>query len=35
MSEFSRLIRQNPGLLLNGGTPEADQGLTPASSSGQ
>ena len=29
MSEFSRLIRQNPGLLLNGGTPEADQGLTP------
>jgi phospholipid/cholesterol/gamma-HCH transport system substrate-binding protein len=35
MSEFSRLIRQNPGLLLNGGSPEADQGLTPASSSGQ
>ena len=35
MSEFSRLIRQNPGLLLNGGTPEADQGLTPASSAGQ
>ena len=31
MSEFSRLIRQNPGLLLNGGAPEADQGLTPAS----
>jgi phospholipid/cholesterol/gamma-HCH transport system substrate-binding protein len=31
MSEFSRLIRQNPGLLLNGGPPEADQGLTPAS----
>jgi phospholipid/cholesterol/gamma-HCH transport system substrate-binding protein len=30
MSEFSRLIRQNPGLLLNGGAPEADQGLTPA-----
>ena len=35
MSEFSRLIRQNPGLLLNGGSPEADQGLTPASSSEQ
>ncbi len=35
MSEFSRLIRQNPGLLLNGGSPEADQGLTPASSAGQ
>ena len=35
MSEFSRLIRQNPGLLLNGGAPEADQGLTPASSAGQ
>lgn len=35
MSEFSRLIRQNPGLLLNGGSPEADQGLTPASSTGQ
>ncbi|HKP27002.1 MAG TPA: MlaD family protein [Dongiaceae bacterium] len=32
MSEFSRLIRQNPGLLLNGGPPEADRGLTPASS---
>lgn len=31
MSEFSRLIRQNPGLLLGGGVPEADQGLTPAS----
>jgi phospholipid/cholesterol/gamma-HCH transport system substrate-binding protein len=31
MSEFSRLIRQNPGLLLNGGPPDADQGLTPAS----
>jgi phospholipid/cholesterol/gamma-HCH transport system substrate-binding protein len=31
MSEFSRLIRQNPGLLLNGGSPEADQGLLPAS----
>jgi phospholipid/cholesterol/gamma-HCH transport system substrate-binding protein len=35
MSEFSRLIRQNPGLLLNGGSPEADQGLTPASSAEQ
>lgn len=35
MSEFSRLIRQNPGLLLNGGTPEADQGLAPASSAEQ
>ena len=35
MSEFSRLIRQNPGLLLNGGTPEADRGLTPASSAEQ
>jgi phospholipid/cholesterol/gamma-HCH transport system substrate-binding protein len=35
MSEFSRLIRQNPGLLLNGGSPEADHGLTPASSAEQ
>jgi phospholipid/cholesterol/gamma-HCH transport system substrate-binding protein len=35
MSEFSRLIRQNPGLLLSGGSPEADRGLTPASSAGQ
>lgn len=35
MSEFSRLIRQNPGLLLNGGAPEADRGLTPASSTEQ
>jgi phospholipid/cholesterol/gamma-HCH transport system substrate-binding protein len=35
MSEFSRLIRQNPGLLLNGGSPEADQGLTPTSSADQ
>lgn len=33
MNEFSRLIRQNPGLLLNGGSPEADQGLTPGGSS--
>ena len=29
MNEFSRLIRQNPGLLLGGGSPEADKGLTP------
>jgi phospholipid/cholesterol/gamma-HCH transport system substrate-binding protein len=29
MSEFSRLIRQNPGLLLGGGSPEADKGLKP------
>jgi phospholipid/cholesterol/gamma-HCH transport system substrate-binding protein len=35
MSEFSRLIRQNPGLLLSGGSPEADRGLTPASSAEQ
>ncbi len=35
MNEFSRLIRQNPGLLLNGGSPEADRGLTPASSAEQ
>jgi phospholipid/cholesterol/gamma-HCH transport system substrate-binding protein len=35
MSEFSRLIRQNPGLLLNGGPPDADKGLTPASSAEQ
>jgi phospholipid/cholesterol/gamma-HCH transport system substrate-binding protein len=35
MSEFSRLIRQNPGLLLSGGSPEADRGLTPTSSTGQ
>lgn len=27
MSEFSRLIRQNPGLLLSGSNPETDQGL--------
>lgn len=27
MNEFSRLIRQNPGLLLSGGSPEADPGL--------
>lgn len=35
MSEFSRLIRQNPGLLLSGGAPEADRGLTPASQAEQ
>jgi phospholipid/cholesterol/gamma-HCH transport system substrate-binding protein len=29
MNEFSRLIRQNPGLLISGGNPEADKGLTP------
>jgi phospholipid/cholesterol/gamma-HCH transport system substrate-binding protein len=29
LSEFSRLIRQNPGLLLSGGTPAPDSGLTP------
>jgi phospholipid/cholesterol/gamma-HCH transport system substrate-binding protein len=29
MSEFSRLIRQNPGLLLSGSTPPPDTGLTP------
>jgi phospholipid/cholesterol/gamma-HCH transport system substrate-binding protein len=29
MNEFSRLIRQNPGLLLSGGTPSPDRGLTP------
>ncbi|MBL8709720.1 MAG: MCE family protein [Rhodospirillaceae bacterium] len=33
MNEFSRLIRQNPGLLLSGGTPEADRGLTPTGDS--
>lgn len=27
MNEFSRLIRQNPGLLLSGGQPKSDQGL--------
>jgi phospholipid/cholesterol/gamma-HCH transport system substrate-binding protein len=26
MNEFSRLIRQNPGLLISGGSPEADEG---------
>jgi phospholipid/cholesterol/gamma-HCH transport system substrate-binding protein len=29
MNEFSRLIRQNPGLLLGGANPEADKGLKP------
>ncbi|HVZ01815.1 MAG TPA: MlaD family protein [Dongiaceae bacterium] len=29
MNEFSRLIRQNPGLLISGGSPEADKGLKP------
>jgi phospholipid/cholesterol/gamma-HCH transport system substrate-binding protein len=29
MNEFSRLIRQNPGLLISGGTPAADKGLKP------
>lgn len=29
MNEFSRLIRQNPGLLLSGGSPAPDSGLTP------
>ncbi len=27
MNEFSRLIRQNPGLLLSGSNPETDKGL--------
>ncbi len=27
MNEFSRLIRQNPGLLLSGSNPESDKGL--------
>ena len=29
MNEFSRLIRQNPGLLISGGNPAPDKGLTP------
>jgi phospholipid/cholesterol/gamma-HCH transport system substrate-binding protein len=29
MNEFSRLIRQNPGLLISGGSPAADKGLQP------
>ena len=35
MNEFSRLIRQNPGLLLGGGSPESDKGLTPVPNGGQ
>lgn len=35
MNEFSRLIRQNPGLLISGGSPEADKGLTPVPGGGQ
>ena len=35
MNEFSRLIRQNPGLLLGGGSPETDKGLTPVPNGGQ
>jgi len=35
MNEFSRLIRQNPGLLISGGSPEADKGLTPVPNGGQ
>ena len=35
MNEFSRLIRQNPGLLLGGGSPAADKGLTPVPNGGQ
>jgi phospholipid/cholesterol/gamma-HCH transport system substrate-binding protein len=35
MNEFSRLIRQNPGLLISGGNPEADKGLTPVPNGGQ
>lgn len=31
MNEFSRLIRQNPGLLLSGSNPETDKGLSPNS----
>jgi phospholipid/cholesterol/gamma-HCH transport system substrate-binding protein len=30
MNEFSRLIRQNPGLLLSGGNPKNDEGLSPS-----
>jgi phospholipid/cholesterol/gamma-HCH transport system substrate-binding protein len=29
MSEFSRVIRQNPGLLLSGSSPAADKVLKP------
>jgi phospholipid/cholesterol/gamma-HCH transport system substrate-binding protein len=35
MNEFSRLIRQNPGLLLGGGSPAADQGLKPVDQGAQ
>src|SRR4051794_7039351 len=35
MNEFSRLIRQNPGLLLGGGSPETDKGLSPVPNGGQ
>lgn len=35
LNEFSRLIRQQPGLLLSGGTPEADRGLVPSGEAGQ
>jgi phospholipid/cholesterol/gamma-HCH transport system substrate-binding protein len=35
MNEFSRLIRQNPGLLISGGNPAADKGLTPVPNGGQ
>lgn len=33
LNEFSRLIRQSPGLLLSGGSPQPDTGLTPSGSS--
>jgi phospholipid/cholesterol/gamma-HCH transport system substrate-binding protein len=35
MNEFSRLIRQNPGLLISGGSPAPDKGLTPVPNGGQ
>ena len=35
LNEFSRLIRQQPGLLLSGGTPQVDTGLSPSSDTGQ
>ena len=35
VNEFSRLIRQNPGLLLGGSSPAADKGLTPVPNGGQ
>ncbi|WP_303976743.1 MlaD family protein [Dongia mobilis] len=34
MNEFSRLIRQHPGLLLSGSNPETDKGLSPNSGDG-